>query len=238
MKCMDEFVLSVSQLNHYVEDKLYSDTLLNDLYLKGELTGVSLKYSNAFFSLKDEGALIECIITDANAVPNLSELKDGETIVARGSVSLYKKSGRYRFLVRSFQVAGQGDLFRVFAELKEKLSRAGIFDAARKKTLPSYPAHIGVVTSANGAALRDIMNVAARRNNTVKLTVYAARVQGEMAPAEIAKGISVLSARSDMDEIIVARGGGSAEDLAAFNTEEVVMAVYRSNLPVVSAVGQ
>jgi exodeoxyribonuclease VII large subunit len=234
---MDEFVLTVSQLNRYVEDKLYSDTLLSDLYLQGELTGVSLKYANAFFSLKDQGALIECIITDVVAVPNLSELKDGETIVARGSVSLYKKSGRYRFVVRSFTVAGRGDLFRAFAELKEKLSRAGIFDEAKKKPLPAYPSHIGIVTSANGAALRDIMNIAARRNNTVKLTVYATRVQGETAPAEIAKGIAVLSAGGDVDEIIVARGGGSAEDLAAFNAEEVVMAVYRSSLPVVSAVG-
>ncbi len=234
---MDEFILSVSQLNNYVEDKLYSDSLLSDLYLKGELTGVSLKYSNAFFSMKDESALIECIIPDAASVLNLSELKDGETIVARGAVSLYKKSGRYRMVVRSFFVAGQGVLFRAFVELRDKLAKAGIFDPAHKKSIPPYPSHIGIVTSANGAALRDIMNIAARRNNTVKLSVYAARVQGEAAPAEIAGGLRVLNARPDIDIIIVARGGGSAEDLSAFNAEEVVMAVYNSRLPVVSAVG-
>jgi exodeoxyribonuclease VII large subunit len=234
---MDEYVLTVTQLNNYVEDKLYSDSLLSDLYLKGELTGVSLKYTNAFFSMKDEGALIECIITDAASVLNLSELKDGETVIARGAVSLYKKSGRYRFVVRSFMVAGQGELFRAFTELKDKLSKAGIFDPARKKPLPPYPSRIGIVTSANGAALRDIMNIAARRNNTVKLFVFAARVQGETAPAEIAGGLRVLNARADVDIVIVARGGGSAEDLSAFNAEEVVMAVYNSKLPVVSAVG-
>jgi exodeoxyribonuclease VII large subunit len=234
---MDEFVLSVTQLNNYVEDKLYSDTLLSDLYLKGELTGVNLKYSNAFFSMKDEGALVECIITDVSLIENLAELKDGETIVARGSASLYKKSGRYRFVVRSFQVAGQGELYRNFLELKEKLSKAGIFDPEHKKRLPPYPVHVGVVTSANGAALRDIMNIAARRNNTVKLSVYGARVQGEGASAEIAHGIRVLNVKGGIDVIIVARGGGSAEDLSVFNTEEIVMAVYHSKLPVISAVG-
>ena len=234
---MDDFVLTVTQLNNYVEDKLYSDSLLADLYLKGELTGVNMKYMNAFFSLKDENALIECMIPDVFSVANFADLKDGETIIAKGSVTLYKKSGRYRFLVRSFTVAGLGDMYLKLAELKEKLDGQGIFDPAHKKTLPKYPRHIGIVTSASGAALHDIMNIAARRNNTVKLSVYPARVQGETAPDEIAEGIRYFNRKDGTDIVIVARGGGSAEDLSAFNAEKVVMAVYHSKVPVVSAVG-
>lgn len=234
---MDEFFLTVSQLNHYVEDKLYSDSLLFDLRLRGELTGVNLKYASAFFSLKDENALVECIIPDALTIPNIMDLRDGETIIAHGSVTLYKKSGRYRFLVRSFAKEGQGEMHKRLAELKEKLARQGVFDAERKKPLPTYPAHIGIVTSASGAALHDIMNIAARRNNTVKLTVYPAHVQGENAPYEIAEGIRYFNRTGSAELIIVARGGGSAEDLSAFNTEEVVLAVTHSCLPVVSAVG-
>lgn len=234
---MDDFVLSVTQLNNYVEDKLYSDSLLSDLYLKGELTGVNMKYMNAFFSLKDENALIECMIPDVFSVPNFADLKDGETIIARGSVTLYKKSGRYRFLVRSFTVAGLGELYLKLAELKEKLAGQGVFDPVHKKPLPRYPRHIGIVTSASGAAVHDIMNIAARRNNTVKLSVYPARVQGETAPDEIAEGIRYFNRAGNTDIVIVARGGGSADDLSAFNTEKVVMAVYHSKIPVVSAVG-
>jgi exodeoxyribonuclease VII large subunit len=234
---MDEFILSVTQLNNYVEDKLYSDSLLFDLRLRGELSGVSLKYTSAFFSMKDENALVECIIPDAVSVPNIMDLQDGETIIARGSITLYKKSGRYRFLVRSFSKEGQGDLYRKLAELKEKLAGQGVFDPERKKSLPAYPARIGIVTSASGAALQDIINIAARRNNTVGLTVYSAHVQGEGAPYEIAEGIRHFNRTNDVDLIIVARGGGSSEDLSAFNAEEVVLAVYNSRLPVVSAVG-
>ncbi len=234
---MDEFVLTVTQLNNYVEDKLYSDSLLFDMRLRGELSGVSLKYTSAFFNMKDENALIECIIPDALSVPNIMDLKDGETVIAKGSVTLYKKSGRYRFLVRSFSKEGQGDQYKKFAELKEKLEKQGVFDAERKKPLPAYPQHIGIVTSASGAALQDIINIAGRRNNTVRLTVYPAHVQGEGAPYEIAQGVRYFSGSVDVDLIIVARGGGSAEDLSAFNTEEVVWAVYQSRLPVVSAVG-
>ena len=229
--------MTVTQLNNYVEDKLYSDSLLSDLHLKGELTGVNMKYMNAFFSLKDENALIECMISDIFSVPNYEDLKDGETIVARGSVTLYKKSGRYRFLVRSFTVAGKGELYLKLAELKEKLAGQGVFDPGIKKRLPRYPKHIGIVTSASGAAVHDIMNIAARRNNTVKLSVYPARVQGDTAPDEIAEGIRYFNRTGNTDIVIVARGGGSADDLSAFNTEKVVMAVYRSALPVVSAVG-
>lgn len=229
--------MSVTQLNNYVEDKLYSDSLLFDLRLKGELSGVNLKYASAFFNMKDENALIECIIPDALTVSNIMDLKDGETIIARGSVTLYKKSGRYRFLVRSFTKEGQGDLYRKLAELKEKFAKQGVFDVERKKPLPPYPEHIGIVTSASGAALQDILNIAARRNNTVKLTVYPAHVQGENAPYEIAEGIRYFNREDAVGLVIVARGGGSAEDLSAFNTEEVVWAVYNSQLPVVSAVG-
>lgn len=234
---MDDFVLTVTQLNNYVEDKLYSDSLLADMYLKGELTGVNMKYMNAFFSLKDENALVECMIPDVFSVANFAELKDGETIIARGSVTLYKKSGRYRFLVRSFTVAGLGGMYLKLAELKEKLAGQGLFDPAHKRMLPRYPRHIGIVTSATGAAVHDIMNIAARRNNTVKLSVYPARVQGETAPDEIAEGIRYFNLKGGTDIVIVARGGGSAEDLSAFNTEKVVTAVYHSKVPVVSAVG-
>jgi exodeoxyribonuclease VII large subunit len=234
---MDDFVLTVTQLNNYVEDKLYSDSLLSDLYLRGELTGVNMKYMNAFFSLKDENALIECMIPDVISVPNFADLKDGETIIARGSATLYKKSGRYRFLVRSFTVAGLGDMYLKLTELKEKLSSQGIFDPAHKKMLPRYPRRIGIVTSANGAAVHDIMNIAARRNNTVKLSVYPAKVQGETASDEIVQGIRYFNRMGNADIVIVARGGGSAEDMSAFNTEKVVMAVYDSIIPVVSAVG-
>lgn len=233
---MADFIISVSQLNSYVEEKLYSDTFLNDIYIKGELSGVNARYNSVFFSLKDSGALIDCMLFDFENVSNVERLADGEKIVAHGSVSIYKKTGKYRLLVKDFYPCGEGEILKQLNELKAKLEKLGYFDAKNKKPLPKYPRSIGIVTSPAGAAIRDIITVCGRRDPTVKMTLYPAKVQGENAAQEIAKGIKYLD---DMgfDLIVFGRGGGSNEDLSAFNDESLVQTVYEAKTPTVSAVG-
>ena len=154
-----------------------------------------------------------------------------------GEISLYRKNGNYRIIVKEVQQIGLGELYARFERIRARLDKLGVFDEARKRKLPPYPRKIAVVTSAQGAAIQDIRNIAQRRNPQVKLVLYPVKVQGPDAPADIVRGIEYFNENSDADILIVGRGGGSAEDLAAFNEEAVVMSVYRSRIPVVSAVG-
>lgn len=234
---MDEFVVTVSQLNEYVDDKLYSDSFLRDISVCGELVGVNVKYSNIFFALRDQESVIDCMLSDQESVDNLQELREGEKIIARGSVSIYRKSGRYRLMVRSFRLYGIGEYLQQLERLKQQLLKEGLFDPAHKRALPPYPMHVGVITSASGAVLHDIRTVSARRNPGVKLSLYAARVQGENAAEEICGAIRFYNAHTNADVLILARGGGSVSDLSTFNDEALVRAVYESRIPVVSAVG-
>lgn len=235
---MDNLVLSVYELNRYVADKLAADPLLEEVWVRGEVSDVSLRYNTLYFSLKDEQAVVECMIFDCDTsdIP-VESIYEGQKILVRGGASVYWKSGRYRFVARQVRLAGEGELLARLGEIKERLEKQGVFAAVHKKPLPRYPRKIGIVTSRAGAAVRDIENIARRRDATVELLLYAVRVQGQCAPDEVARGIEYFNKNTDVDVLIVGRGGGSAEDLFAFNEERVVLAVYESGIPVISAVG-
>ncbi len=235
---MDELVLSVGELNTYVADRLSGDPFLEEIWVKGEVTDFSMRMSTIYFVLRDEQAAIDCMLFDCEDAQRYAEiLAEGQTVLVRGDISIYRKNGKYRLIVRELQMAGMGELYMQFLLLKKKLQEKGVFDEARKRPIPKYPKKIGIVTSAQGAAIQDIKNIAQRRNPAIRLVLYPVRVQGLDAPSEIVRGIEYFNEYSDADVLIVGRGGGSAEDLAAFNDEGVVMAVYRSHIPVVSAVG-
>ncbi|WP_066683657.1 exodeoxyribonuclease VII large subunit [Christensenella intestinihominis] len=235
---MDELVLSVHELNTYVSDKLSGDPFLEEIWIRGEVTDVNLRHDTLYFVLKDDMASVGCLLFNcAEAIECSDAIVEGQTILVRGEVSLYRKNGNYRIVVKEVERVGLGELYARFQRIREKLSKLGVFDEARKRPLPKYPKKIGIVTSGQGAAVQDIRNIAQRRNPQVKLVLYPVKVQGPDAPAEIVRGIEYLNESTDADLLIVGRGGGSAEDLFAFNEEEVVLSVYRSRIPVVSAVG-
>ena len=235
---MDELVLSVHELNYYVADKLSSDPFLEEIWVRGEVTDVNLKHNTLYFVLKDDTASVSCMLFDCDeAVEYTDSIIEGQTILVRGDISLYWKNGNYRIIVKEVQLVGLGELYARFQRIREKLAKLGVFDEERKREIPRYPKKIGIVTSPSGAVIQDIRNIALRRNPYVKLVLYPVKVQGADAPGEIVRGITYLNEHTDADVLIVGRGGGSAEDLFAFNEEEVVLSVYRSRIPVISAVG-
>lgn len=235
---MDELVLSVHELNYYVADKLSGDPFLEEIWIRGEVTDVNRKYETLYFVLKDESASVSCMLFNCGeALEAADAIVEGQTILVRGEVSLYWKSGNYRIVVKEVQMVGLGELYARFQRIRENLEKLGVFDEARKRPIPKYPKKIGIVTSASGAAIQDIKNISGRRNPYVKLVLYPVKVQGADAPGEIVRGIEYLNQNTDADVLIVGRGGGSAEDLFAFNEEQVVLSVYRSRIPVISAVG-
>ena len=235
---MADVVFGVSQINEYLSRKIYTDLFLSNLLIMGEVTNFGMSsIGHAFFSLKDEFCMLDCIIYDYRQNENTEAVKDGEKIIAGGRINFFKKTGKVQFAVESAKPQGIGDLYARFERTKAKLREEGIFDDIYKKKLPEFPAHIGVVTSAAGAAVHDIINVATRRFDGVRITVYPAKVQGEGAAEQIATGIDYFNSHTDADVLIVGRGGGSFEDLFAFNEEIVARKVFESAIPVVSAVG-
>lgn len=235
---MADIVFSVSQINEYISKKLYTDLFLSNILVMGEVTNFNMSSAgHAFFSLKDELGMISCIVYDYQNNKNTEAVKDGELIEAKGKVTYFKKSGSIQLAVSFAKPQGKGDLYVRFEQTKAKLLEEGVFDAIHKKPIPQFPLHIGVVTSAAGAAVHDIINVATRRFDGVHISVYPAKVQGEGAAGQICDGIDYFNNSSDVDVIIVGRGGGSFEDLFAFNEEIVARAVFESAIPIVSAVG-
>jgi exodeoxyribonuclease VII large subunit len=231
-------VLSVTQLNEYVGGMLAHDPLLRNLRLTGEVSNFRVTASgHAYFALKDEQSLIRCVMfrSDLSRVNRLPE--DGSAVIVGGYVSLYARDGQYQFYVRTLELAGAGELFLRFERTKKRLEALGWFDPAIKKPLPKLPTTVGVVTSATGAVLHDILNVAKRRFPGYDILLAPAAVQGSEAPMELAAAIAALDAIDVVSVIIVARGGGSMEDLWAFNDEIVVEAIFHCKKPVVSAVG-
>ncbi len=232
------YTLTVSQLNDYVAKLVSGDVLLKDVSVKGELSGFKRHSSgHIYFSLKDEGALVRCVMFRTYAADVGYDLKDGMSVTARGYASLYQKDGQFQLYVRTLAKEGEGELYAKFLRLKAKLEAEGLFDAAKKKQIPLLPRRVGIVTSRTGAAIQDIANIIRRRYPKMNMTLYPAAVQGVGAAEEIARGVRVLSARDDIDVIIVGRGGGSVEDLWAFNEEVVARAIYESSTPIISAVG-
>ncbi|MDO5448365.1 MAG: exodeoxyribonuclease VII large subunit [Clostridia bacterium] len=231
-------VYSVAQLNNYVKSLMDYDVTLKALFLVGEISNFKAHSSgHMYMTLKDDKSSIKAVMFRGNA----SKLKfmpaDGMKIIAFGSVSVYERDGAYQFYIENMQPDGVGSLSIAFEQLKEKLQKEGLFDTAHKKPLPKYPRTIGVVTSPTGAAFQDICNVLGRRWPMARIVISPALVQGETAPRSIVEAIEDLDASGQADVMIVARGGGSIEDLWCFNDERVARAIYAAKTPVVSGVG-
>ena len=232
------WTLSVTELNEYVRKSLASDPMLRSVVLRGEISNFKNHFSGHwYFSLKDEKSKIDCVMFRQNNAGVRFEPKDGTKVQLGGTVGLYTAAGSYQFYAESMQPDGVGDLYLRFEQLKAKLLAEGLFDSARKRPLPLLPRAIGIVTSNTGAVVHDIARVAGRRNPGMQLILRPAQVQGEGAAQDIVKGIEELSRVEGVDVIIIGRGGGSLEDLWAFNEEIVARAVAACSVPVISAVG-
>lgn len=229
----------VSQLNSYIKRILQTDPILGNVSVIGEISNLKFHSSgHVYFSLKDENSRINCFLAAGNAAAVECELREGMEAVADGYIYLYERGGSYSLNIRHIEAAGQGELAVAFERLKRKLEAEGLFDPAHKKRLPSFPEKVAVVTSATGAAVRDIVKIIKGKNDCVDILIYPVLVQGPNAPAEISAAIDDLSDNySDVDVIITGRGGGSMEELWAFNDEEVARSIYNCRIPIISAVG-
>lgn len=233
-----EQALTVTQINEYIRGKMDQDALLSSVAVKGEISNYKVYPSgHHYFTLKDEGAALKCVMFRGNATRLRFRPDNGVKVIALGKISVYPRDGAYQLYCTAMAVDGIGDLHAAFEELKKKLSEQGLFDPAHKKPLPAYPDTIGIITSSAGAAVHDMLRILRKRYPLVKVRLLPVRVQGAEAPGEIAAAIAYANAYKLADLLIVGRGGGSIEDLWAFNDEQVAWAIYRSNIPVISAVG-
>lgn len=229
-------VLTISQLN--AQARVLLERGLGSVWLEGEVSNLSRPASGHwYFSLKDAGAQVRCAMFRTRAMLVRFPVRDGARVLARGRVSLYEARGEFQVVVEHLEEAGEGALRRRFEELKRKLAAEGLFDSARKRRPPTLPRRVGVVTSGTGAALRDILHILRRRFRAVPVLVYPCAVQGDSAPREIVEALRIAGQRAECDVLIVARGGGSLEDLMAFNDEAVARAIAASPIPVISGVG-
>ena len=230
-------IYTVSQVNSYIKNMFTQDFALNKISVKGEVSNCKYQPSgHIYFTLKDGGSQIGAVMF-ASQRKNLGfRMEEGQQVVAEGTVDVYERDGKYQLYARYVTLDGTGDLFRRFEQLRNELEEMGMFDGCYKQPIPRYAKRVGVVTASTGAAIRDIMNISARRNPYVQLILYPALVQGTEAKYSIVKGIQTLD-RMNLDVIIVGRGGGSIEDLWAFNEEMVARAIFECGTPVISAVG-
>ena len=230
--------ISVSQLNKYIKNKVDQDEYLNNVLIKGEISNFKHHYTgHMYFTLKDNNSLIKCIMFKSYT-PHLNFVpKDGMSVIVLGTVSVFERDGVYQIYCKAMQQEGIGDLYKEYEKLKAKLNEEGLFAESHKKKIPLYSKRIGVLTSETGSVIRDIINVSTRRNPNVYIKLLPVPVQGEGAGKKIADAINLMNERNLADIIIVARGGGSLEDLWPFNEEIVARAIYNSELPVISAVG-
>ncbi len=234
---MSEF-FTVSQINRYLKNIIETDVVLQDIWLRGEISNFKAHYSgHLYLTLKDESTTLRAVMFKGDAMGLKIRPEDGMKVLVRCRIGVYEASGSYQAYIREMKGDGQGDLHIAFQQLKAKLEKEGLFDPAYKKTLPLMPKKIGVVTSATGAAVQDICNILSRRYPLGELVIYPSLVQGEDAPNEIISGIEYFNTVCPVDVLIVGRGGGSIEDLWAFNHEGVARAVFASKIPVISAVG-
>lgn len=234
---MKQRVLTVEKLTKYIKGIFDNDPILRNVYVEGEVSNFKRHSSgHAYFSLKDNESRIQCVMF-RNVTHHGEDIRDGDKVILRGSVSLYEKTGQYQLYVHEWQKKGLGDLYVEFEKLKSELESLGWFDSGRKKKIPYMPKHIGIVTSPTGAAIRDMVSVIQRRFPKVELQIMPVSVQGERAAQEIARGIDILNAMNEVEVILVGRGGGSIEELWAFNERVVAESIFRSTIPVISAVG-
>jgi len=236
---MSNSVITVSQLNTYVKSILEGEQTLKSIYLSGEISNFTNHYSSGHFylTLKDDKCAVKSVMfrTSAQKVPFTPQ--NGMKVICHGRVSLFERDGSYQFYIDDMQPDGIGALLLAYEQLKQKLDEAGLFDPQSKRPLPAYPSKIGVITSATGAAFQDIINVISRRYPIGEILLYPALVQGELAPDSLIKALQLANEHGQADVIIIGRGGGSIEDLWAFNNEKLAYAVFESNIPVISAVG-
>lgn len=235
---MEYQAITVTDLNKYIKEKIAGDENLANVLVKGEISNFKLHYTgHMYFTLKDENSLIKCIMFKTYTPHLKFTPKDGMKVMAFGTVSVFERDGVYQLYCKAMQEDGMGSLYTAYEELKAKLEKEGYFDSSHKKKIPFMPKSIGVLTSNTGAVIRDIINVSTRRNPNVYLKLLPVPVQGEGAAEKIAAGIEFMNEKKLADVIILARGGGSLEDLWPFNEEIVAKAIYNSELPVISAVG-
>lgn len=234
---MTQNVYTVKQVNAYIKNMFTQDYMLTRIYVKGEVSNCKYHTSgHIYFSLKDESGTIACVMFAGQRGGLSFRMREGQQVIVFGSVNVYERSGSYQLYAREIRLDGAGALYERFQMLKQELEEMGMFAPEYKKPIPAYAKTIGVVTAPTGAAVRDIMNISARRNPYVQLILYPAQVQGEGAAGSIVRGIRMLENRK-VDVIIVGRGGGSIEDLWAFNEEIVARAIFDCSVPVISAVG-
>ncbi len=230
--------ITVTDLNKYIKEKIAGDEMLNNVLVKGEISNYKHHYTgHLYFTLKDENSLIKCIMFKSFASNLKFEPKDGMKVTIFGTVSVFERDGIYQIYCKAMQEDGLGSLYKAYEELKAKLEKEGLFDQSHKKKIPLMPKCIGVLTSNTGAVIRDIINVSTRRNPNVYIKLLPVPVQGAGAAEKIVDAIKTMNEKKLADVIILARGGGSLEDLWPFNEEIVARAIYDSELPVISAVG-
>lgn len=235
---MAQKVLSISQLNEYIRGKLDDDALLGAVAVRGEISNYKVYPSgHHYFTLKDESSALKCVMFRGNAVKLRFRPDNGVKVIAMGKISVYPRDGVYQLYCTAMAMDGIGDLYAAFEQLKAKLAAQGLFDPAHKKPLPKYPGTIGIVTSSAGAAIHDMLRILRKRYPLTEVRLLPVRVQGAEAPGEIAAAIRYANRCKLADLLIVGRGGGSIEDLWAFNDERVAYAIYESEIPVISAVG-
>ncbi len=234
---MKQNVYTVAQVNSYIKNMFMQDFMLQSLFVKGEVSNCKYHSSgHIYFTLKDEKGTISCVMFAGNRSGLAFRMQEGQQVVVGGIVDVYERDGKYQLYAKQIVLDGAGLLYEKFEQLKAELEERGMFDSCYKQPLPRYIKTLGVVTASTGAAVRDIINIATRRNPYVQIVLYPAIVQGEQAALSIARGIRVLE-RFGVDVMIVGRGGGSIEDLWAFNEETVAQAIFDCSIPVISAVG-
>ena len=231
--------VSVRQLNLYIKSLIEGDVRLSDITVTGEISNFKNHYASGhwYFTLKDADASVRCVMFRSAAARVTCEVRDGLCVTLRGRASLYEKDGQYQFYAEELSSGSTGDLARLFEQTKQKLLAEGLFDEARKRPLPKFPRRIAVITSETGAAVQDILNITGRRYPLCEIMLCPVSVQGESAVGEMLNTLDRVYARDDTDLIIIGRGGGSAEDLSAFNDETLARKIYESPIPVISAVG-
>ncbi len=231
-------ILSITQINEYIQGKMNADPMLAQVAVRGEISNYKCYPSgHHYFTLKDEASALKCVMFKGNAIALRFRPANGMKVIALGRISVYPRDGAYQLYCSAMSVDGVGDLYAAFEQLKAKLASKGLFDPEKKKKLPKYPGTIGVVTSSAGAAVHDILRILRKRYPLAQVKLLPVRVQGAEAPDEIAAAIRYANAHRLADLLIVGRGGGSLEDLWAFNDERVAYAIYESEIPIVSAVG-
>lgn len=234
----ENMAVSVTELNRYIKDKIATDEALSNIIVKGEISNFKNHYTgHMYFTLKDENSLIKCIMFKTYASKLNFMPKDGMKVFVLGGVSVFERDGIYQIYVKAMQEDGVGALYREYEKLKQELEKQGLFDEAHKKKIPLMPKIVGVLTSQTGSVIKDIINVSTRRNPNVYIRLLPVPVQGEDAASKIVKGIKKMNDEKLADVLILARGGGSLEDLWPFNEEIVAHAIYESEIPIISAVG-